>query len=395
MPRNKESYKYSTKKMFKGAYLNTASTDANHTGQLNPSDLAYPQVFSNRLELEEMINNIKKAVNAPAYSQVIFNSGATESIATCINWARNINPHGVVLGSEYDHSAVEDACKEYQLEYSQDLRKGKIDDKTVMIFITQVDSKTGEIVNIDNFKRNVEMKYKYLSETPNASGNILQHRPLFCVDATQSIGKIPIDMRHWEADAVFFSLHKIGGPIGVGVMIISQGHYKFHPLIPGKQQHGLRGGTYPLETILDSNIVLNQITNPTHSPIDRKDKWEEVYNRFTKEKLNIHKPRGNHLYNTYLIDLGHCPMGVINTLAERGVYVGNSSACRNEISQEFVETPNEEQHGSIRISFSDPGDLTEEVVDTIIDVIHKDASNPQVKVLDPNKSFEETGKHKK
>lgn len=351
-----------------GAYLNSASTNAKLTGQLNPSDLSYPQVMSDRLELEDFFINVKRLVNAPPYAEVIINSGATESIATCVNWAKNINPYGTVVGSEYDHSAIADACAEYQLEYSPSLRSSVLNDKTSAVFLTQVDSKTGEIINIDNFKMNVMNRYHFLTEEPNASGRILQHRPLVFIDATQSITKVPIDMDKWEADAIFFSLHKIGGPIGVGLLVIDQSRYKFKPLIPGKQQKGLRGGTYPLEQVLDAGWVLDQQDNRN----TRKDKWNDAFQKLTAAGLKVHRPRGEHLYNTFLIDIGRCPLGSINKLAQQGIYIGNSSACQNE-----QENPANNSSGSVRLSFTDPDDLSDEVLDRVIKELLATPPTPQ------------------
>jgi len=63
------------------------------------------------------------------------------------------------------------------------------------------------------------------------------------VDAVQMLGKTPLDVREWQADFVSFSAHKIGGPKGVGVLVIGRAR-QMQPLISGGgQERGRRSGT--------------------------------------------------------------------------------------------------------------------------------------------------------
>ena len=43
-------------------------------------------------------------------------------------------------------------------------------------------------------------------------------RPHLHVDAVQALGKLPLALDRWEADTASFSVHKVGGPLGVGVL---------------------------------------------------------------------------------------------------------------------------------------------------------------------------------
>jgi cysteine desulfurase len=69
--------------------------------------------------------------------------------------------------------------------------------------------------------------------------------PIHC-DATQAVGKIPVDVRELGIDLMSFSGHKIYGPKGVGALYVrrSRPAVRLEPLIAGGgQQDGLRSGT--------------------------------------------------------------------------------------------------------------------------------------------------------
>lgn len=77
---------------------------------------------------------------------------------------------------------------------------------------------------------------------------------LFHSDATQVLGKIPIDVKSTPVDFLSFSAHKIYGPKGVGAAYIRQeglSDYKMTSLIHGGlQERGYRGGTSAVHNIV-------------------------------------------------------------------------------------------------------------------------------------------------
>jgi len=67
---------------------------------------------------------------------------------------------------------------------------------------------------------------------------------LLHVDAIQAFGKIPFDINVMNADLVTLSAHKIGGPKGVGAVVLAEGLQGFEPLLRGGgQELGRRAGT--------------------------------------------------------------------------------------------------------------------------------------------------------
>src|SRR5690606_20167618 len=63
------------------------------------------------------------------------------------------------------------------------------------------------------------------------------------IDAVQGFGKLPLEFGSSPADMVAISAHKIGGPVGIGALLV-KGHCDTVRLIPGGgQEQGRRGGT--------------------------------------------------------------------------------------------------------------------------------------------------------
>lgn len=76
------------------------------------------------------------------------------------------------------------------------------------------------------------------AEIVHAAGGLLH------VDAIQAFGKIPFNINYIPADLVTLSAHKIGGPKGVGALVLADGLAGFEPLLRGGgQELGRRAGT--------------------------------------------------------------------------------------------------------------------------------------------------------
>jgi cysteine sulfinate desulfinase/cysteine desulfurase-like protein len=311
----------------KEMYLNWASTAPPNQ---NPSDIAYPKVAAKRAELEHFKICVKKMVNAPLEAEVILNSGATESIANCVFWTLCQKLEPVLCGSSFDHPSVKLNCDNFGVSYTRSLSN-----RPTSVLLTHVCGRTGEICDIGNFV---------------AANRSLQKTLLF-LDASHSFLRVDIDMERWKLDCVFFSIHKLGGPLGTGVLIIAD-KTSFKPLIAGYQQGGLRGGT--LDQFSSLTLLLTQ------KNVFLENTWVSVKKQFEDAGLNVYSPKGKHLFNTLLIFTGErCPLPLIEALAEDGVFIGNVSACANEI--------NEETKQGIRLSLGDKEIISQDIISKIIE----------------------------
>jgi cysteine desulfurase len=82
-------------------------------------------------------------------------------------------------------------------------------------------------------------------QAANSETGVVQHLPrgLALVDAVQAVGKIPFAFDWTGADAAIVSAHKLGGPRGVGALILRPGVEVAARALGGGQEQGRRAGT--------------------------------------------------------------------------------------------------------------------------------------------------------
>ena len=77
-----------------------------------------------------------------------------------------------------------------------------------------------------------------------------RHGALLHVDAVQAAGRMPVDLRDLGAHSLALSSHKLGGPTGVGALLLAPAVSGIVPMIRGGgQERGRRGGTQPVAAI--------------------------------------------------------------------------------------------------------------------------------------------------
>lgn len=197
---------------------------------------------------EEAVENarsvIARGIRAEA-REIYFTSGATESNNLAIKGVaesyRNKGDHVVTCATE--HHAVLDVCRrlekqglrvtylpvdEYGLVDLDDVRKA-ITEKTILISVMTANNEIGTIHPIE------------------VIGRLCREREVFFhTDATQAVGKVPVDVQAMNIDLMSFSAHKIYGPKGVGALYVRRRNprVRLTPQIDGGgHENGLRSGT--------------------------------------------------------------------------------------------------------------------------------------------------------
>ena len=175
--------------------------------------------------------------------EIIWTSGATESINLAIQGSLPSNPekpHRIAL-LPLEHKAVLDTCHAIEkrglteLIYLQVDSKGRLDlghlEQVCMeeLSLLCVMAANNEIGNVYPIKAIGEIAKRY-------------NTPFLC-DASQAVGKIPIQFEDWGITYLAISAHKFYGPKGVGALVIRKGYYLEPLLFGGGHQKGMRAGT--------------------------------------------------------------------------------------------------------------------------------------------------------
>ncbi|TIL65607.1 cysteine desulfurase family protein [Mesorhizobium sp.] len=152
------------------------------------------------------------------------------------------------------------------------------------------------------------------------------------VDATQVVGRIPVDLtdEFVEVDLLSLSAHKFHGPKGVGALYIRDG-LQLEPLIYGEQEDGRRGGTLNTAAAAGLHVAAEQAARRLAAPSG----IEALRNNFERE-LAIRLPQvhfngvlAQRLPNTCSLTIpGHDADAIVERLAMRGVCLSTGSACR-------------------------------------------------------------------
>jgi cysteine desulfurase len=88
-----------------------------------------------------------------------------------------------------------------------------------------------------------------IEPAPEVAAIAHAHGALYHCDAVQAAGKVPLDLGEIGADLVSLSAHKLGGPAGVGALIVADGLDVAPLQRGGGQEHGRRAGTENLSGI--------------------------------------------------------------------------------------------------------------------------------------------------
>ncbi len=185
-----------------------------------------------------------------------------------------------------------------------------------------------------------------------------QNGALFHTDATQAIGKIPIDVVDLGIDFLSLSGHKIYGPKGVGALFMKKGTNIDILLHGGEQEGGIRSGTENVAGIAG----LGKAAELARTHLMQTDEILSLRDRLLQgireilpaARLNGHPTR--RLPNTLNMYLpGYRGESLVLALDQRGIDISAGSACHSGSPKPShilcaMNLSDEEVHCSIRIS---------------------------------------------
>jgi cysteine desulfurase len=194
-------------------------------------------------------NAVKQAARQVAHlagalpKEIIWTSGATESINLAILGSLAANPqrpHRIAL-LPLEHKAVLDTCQALEKRGWAELIYLEVDPhgRINLNHLEEVCAHGLSLLCVMAANNEIGNIYPIQS-----IGEIAQrHNIPFLCDASQAVGKIPINFAEWGITYLAISAHKLYGPKGVGALVLRKG-YPLQPLLfGGGHQQGLRPGT--------------------------------------------------------------------------------------------------------------------------------------------------------
>ncbi|MEG1452751.1 cysteine desulfurase family protein [Brevundimonas sp.] len=148
------------------------------------------------------------------------------------------------------------------------------------------------------------------------------------VDAIQTLGKIPVDIRDLGADTLTLSSHKIGGTQGVGALVVGENRGAIRIVHGAGQERGLRAGTENVPGIAGFGAAALVVAQEMASGIDHSA-WRDVAEARVKAAgATIVGEGAPRLPNTLFmaVPAWDSPQQLI-TLDLAGVMISAGSAC--------------------------------------------------------------------
>lgn len=302
-------------------------------------------------------------------SEIIFTSGGSEANNLALKgfYFRNRNKGNHIITSKIEHPAIVNPCKfleqtgakitfvgvdRYGRVSPEEIEKA-ITKETILISIMHSNNEVGTLQPI-----------KEIGEIAEKNGIV------FHTDASQSVGKVPVNVNDLNVDMLTIAGHKLYAPKGIGALYIRDG-IQLEPLIHGAgHEFGLRAGTE--NTLLAAGlgkaceIAKNQLGH--HKIKDLTDYfWRQLKDEFGEHiVLNGHpeKRLPNTLNVSFVNKIGQDLLSAIPLLA-----ASTGSACHAgniQLSQVLKEMKVTEDVGMGAIRFSLGRYTTKDEIDQVL-----------------------------
>jgi cysteine desulfurase len=291
--------------------------------------------------------------------EIIFTSGATE--------ATNLALKGVIeayaskgnhiITSNVEHKAVLDTCKHLEKQgveitylpvdseglISPEQVEKAIQFNTVLIAIMYANNEVGTIFSI-----------------PEIGVIARKHNILFFTDATQAIGKIPVDVNGDNVDIMAFSSHKIYGPKGVGALYVRRKNPRVKLIAQmdgGGHERGIRSGTLNVPGIVGfgkaADICRSEMGKDAQNLTRLRDKLEETLLKLDDVYVNGNKE--HRLPNTSNLSFKNVQGQALMLTINKEIALSSGSACTSaSLEPSYVlkalGLSDELAHSSIRFS---------------------------------------------
>lgn len=329
-------------------------------------------------KMVEALDFLYEGINAADEDDIIITGNACESINTVLKsvWIDKIlnGDKKHIITTEVEHPAVTATCKFLETQgvavtylpvndegvLEAETVKEFIKEETALVTVMWANNETGKVFPI-----------KEIGTICKAAG------VAFHSDATQAIGKVPVDVQDCNINYLTFSAHKFHGPKGVGGLYVKKGS-ELTPLIHGgEQMGGKRAGTVDVASMVGMGWAMHLATS-TMALAYEKNHVSKLRDKLESAILELPETiviggKENRTPNTTLISIrGVEGESMLWDLNQKGVGASTGSACASEDLEanpvmNAFGSDSELAHTGVRFSLSRFN--TEEQIDYAIDVI--------------------------
>jgi len=326
-----------------------------------------------KLALENSRQVLAEAINANA-NEIFFTGSATESNNTVLKGVAFAKKSGHIIISSTEHPCIVESAKwlkrqGFEITELPVDKFGKINPQdvanaikpeTILVSVIHANNEIGTIQEIDQIGKLCRGK------------NVLFH-----TDASQSFGKVAIDVKKMNIDLLTASSHKIYGPRGVGLLYIKKGVILTPLLHGGGQENGLRGSTVNLAAIVGfaraSEICQKEMKKEAKRQIALRNKLVKGVLKIKNSYLNGHPTERLPNNANFRFDFVEGE-SLLMQLDMEGIACSTGSACSSfklEPSHVLLATglKPEQCHGSLRVSIG--RFTTQKDIEKIIKVLPK------------------------
>jgi cysteine desulfurase len=313
--------------------------------------------------IEQSREQIASFFGCRSSREVVFTSGATESIATAVFGASARGDHQVLTAVE--HSAVRfsvaSAC-EYTVVGVDGKGRVAVDDvvdalrpDTACVHVQWGNHEVGTVQPVADVVAACR------------SRGVLTH-----IDAAQAGGHVELDFASLGCDLMSVSAHKMGGPPGVGALLVRRGVRLRPLLVGGDQERARRAGYENVPGILGFGATVASIDVSAESAVQRG-----LTDRILRDAGEGVVPYGDLDHRLpHLVCFGVPgiePQAVLLGLDRAGIAAHSGSACSSEALEPspVLAAMGVDAHRSLRISvgWSSTGDDVDALLDALPRVI--------------------------
>lgn len=273
---------------------------------------------------------VAKLINADP-KEIIFTSGATEADNLAIKGVYEMyaSKGNHIITATTEHKAVLDTCKHIEktggkVTYLEVKADGLVDLAELEAAITP------ETILIAIMYGNNEIGV--IQPVREISAIARKHGVLFFTDATQAVGKVPVDVQKDGIDLMAFSAHKMYGPKGVGALYVRRKNPRVKvtaQMDGGGHERGMRSGTLNVPGIVGFGKACELCMNEMESEAKRlsimRDRLESALMEL--EEAYVNGNREHRLPHTANISFKYVEGEGLMMGFNKDIAVSSGSAC--------------------------------------------------------------------